>query len=138
MRMRLFTLTALLWAMSIGYAGPIGRSKIDRSIRKEPAYRTKTPTYFLLAFGPEAKIPVWMVHDGDRLYVDRNGNGDLTEEGEWVKGEEKSQTKVAKEGRVVSSAWTFQAGEVREGKIVHGPLVVKINPGTIGNQLRNL
>jgi hypothetical protein len=57
-------------------------SKIDRTIAKEPPYTTKSPWYCLLLFGPEAKAKVWLVLDGDNLYVDRNGNGDLTEPGE--------------------------------------------------------
>jgi hypothetical protein len=56
-------------------------TKIDRTIAKEPAYKPK-PKYCLLVFGPEAKTRVWLVLDGDTLYVDRNGNGDLTEKGE--------------------------------------------------------
>ena len=56
-------------------------TKIDRTIAKEPAYTSK-PKYCLLVFGPEAKTRVWLVPDGDTLYVDRNGNGDLTEKGE--------------------------------------------------------
>src|SRR4029453_11953400 len=36
----------------------------------------------LLVFGPEAKTRVWLVVDGDDLYVDANANGDLTEAGE--------------------------------------------------------
>lgn len=59
-------------------------AKIDRAIKKEPVYKSKTPKYCLFVFGPEAKTRVWLVHDGDVLYVDRNGNGDLTEEGERV------------------------------------------------------
>ena len=58
-----------------------GLTKIDRTIAKEPAYKSK-PKYCLLVFGPEAKTRVWLVLDGDTLYVDRNGNGDLTEKGE--------------------------------------------------------
>ena len=54
-------------------------TKIDRTIAKEPAYQTKTPKYCLLVFGAEAKTRVWLVLDGDVLYVDRNGNGDLSE-----------------------------------------------------------
>ena len=57
-------------------------NKIGRKIAKEPAYSTKSPWYCLLVFGQEAKAKVWMVLDGDKLYVDRNGNGDLTEPGE--------------------------------------------------------
>jgi hypothetical protein len=55
-------------------------SKIDRSIAKEPAYQSK-PKYCLVVFGPEAATRVWLVLDGDTLYVDRNSNGDLTEKG---------------------------------------------------------
>jgi hypothetical protein len=58
-------------------------AKINRAITKEPAYRSK-PRYCLLVFGLEAKTRVWLVLDGDVLYVDRNSNGDLTEKGERV------------------------------------------------------
>jgi hypothetical protein len=53
-------------------------AKIDRVTAKEPAYQSKTPKYCLMVFGPEAKTRVWLVLDGEVLYVDRNGNGDLT------------------------------------------------------------
>jgi hypothetical protein len=65
----------VLWAAPL-LAGDL--SKIDRTIAREPAYQGK-PKYCLLVFGPEAKVRVWLVLDGDVLYVDRNGNGDLTE-----------------------------------------------------------
>jgi hypothetical protein len=42
------------------------------------------PRYALLAFGLAGKDCVWLVVDGDVCYVDRNANGDLTEEGEKV------------------------------------------------------
>jgi RNA polymerase sigma factor (sigma-70 family) len=58
-------------------------TQIDRTIKKEPKY-AGTPLYLLLAFGPEAKEKVWVVLDGSTLYVDRNGNGDLTDVGEAV------------------------------------------------------
>src|SRR5204862_2421022 len=44
-----------------------------------------SPQYALLVFGPEAKLRVWVVIDGDTVYVDRNGNGDLTEAGEKLR-----------------------------------------------------
>lgn len=53
-------------------------TKIDGTIAKESTYKNK-PKYCLLVFGPEAKFRVWLVLDDDALYVDRNGNGDLTE-----------------------------------------------------------
>lgn len=58
-------------------------SQIERVVAKEPKYQAK-PTYCLLVFGPEAKFRVWLVLDGTVLYVDRNGNGDLTEPDERV------------------------------------------------------
>jgi hypothetical protein len=55
--------------------------KIDRHIAREPRYESRSPRYCLLVFGPEAQARVWLVRDGDWLYVDHNGNGDLTEAG---------------------------------------------------------
>jgi hypothetical protein len=63
-------------------------AKIDRTLRKEPTYQSKRPQYCLLVFGPEAKTRVWVVLDGDVLYLDRNGNGDLTDPGERIAAEE--------------------------------------------------
>jgi hypothetical protein len=62
-------------------------TNIDRSISKEPTYQTKAPKYCLLVFGLDAKYRVWLVLDGGTLYVDRNGNGDLTEPGKSTKVE---------------------------------------------------
>jgi len=83
-------MTRLVWTAGIvglvaatATAGP-DLAGIDRAIKKEPAYRTKSPRYCLLAFGPEAKTRVWLVLDGDHLYVDRDGDGDLTGDGERV------------------------------------------------------
>ncbi len=47
---------------------------------KEPQYQFK-PRYALAVFGPAEHTRVWLVLDGHTLYVDRNGNGDLTEPG---------------------------------------------------------
>jgi hypothetical protein len=55
--------------------------EIVRTIRKQSDYEGK-PKYALLVFGPEAKTRVWVVQDGETLYVDRNGDGDLTGEDE--------------------------------------------------------
>ena len=48
---------------------------------KEPKYQSP-PRYALAVFGPQGGTRVWLVLDGHVLYVDRNGNGDLTEAGE--------------------------------------------------------
>jgi hypothetical protein len=126
--MYLYTPIVLLWAASLGHAGPVDLTKIDRTIAKEPAYRSKSPKYCLLLFGPEAKTRVWLVHDGDRLYIDRNGNGDLTEDGEEVKGVEKRPniSSATERERVEPWFWKFDVGAVREGKLKHAALVVEI------------
>src|SRR5262249_25477630 len=98
---------------------------VDRSIRKEPAYQTKAPKYCLLVFGPEAKTRVWLVLDGDTLYVDRNGNGDLTEKGKKVAANKGARAKDA-DGNL-----TFEAGEIHDGKQTHKGLslsVLKLEP----------
>jgi hypothetical protein len=81
MRLSAFAIMTLLISYSSATAADL--TKIDRRIAKEPEYKSK-PKYCLLVFGPEAKTRVWLVQDGDTLYVDRNGNGDLTDGGERV------------------------------------------------------
>jgi hypothetical protein len=91
-------------------------TQIDRKINKEPAYKS-TPKYCLLVFGAEAETRVWLVLDGDTLYVDRNGNGDLTEEGERVARKE--------DGNDILT--TFRAGDIRAGGRIHKNLHVYVN-----------
>lgn len=75
---------ALLLAASAGFtARGADLTKIDRTLAKEPTYRAK-PRYCLLVFGLQANSRIWLIQDDDRLYVDRNGNGDLTEKGEHL------------------------------------------------------
>jgi hypothetical protein len=65
-------------------------SRVDRSIRKEPAYACKQPLYGLAVFGPKAEKRVWLVldkstpngKDYDVLHIDRDADGDLTGPGE--------------------------------------------------------
>lgn len=62
---------------------------IDRSPpKKEPPYQSKEPGYCLLVFGPKAKDRVWMVLDGKTLYVDRDGDGDLADQGKKLRPRE--------------------------------------------------
>jgi hypothetical protein len=72
---------AVAWQMSPACSADL--EKIDRTILREPKY-TSRPCYALLVFGPKAEKRFWIAVDGDALYVDRNGNGDLTEPGERV------------------------------------------------------
>jgi len=74
------TLLAIVLANTL-VAGPlwaVDYDKIERSIVKEPMYRTGKPEYALLVFGPEARHRIWIVADGDTIYLDRNRDGDLT------------------------------------------------------------
>jgi hypothetical protein len=81
------TRCAIMWlaGLTVGALPPATAadlSRVDRSIGKEPAYKTGSPRYCLLVFGPRADYRVWLVLDGDTLHVDRDGDGDLTEAGE--------------------------------------------------------
>src|SRR4051812_6132265 len=80
--------TVLLALVSLFLAGApvlaVDYSRIDRKIAREPAYRSKSPRYALLLFGPKAALRVWLVLDGEELYLDRNGDGDLTGKGEHL------------------------------------------------------
>jgi len=88
-------------------------TKIDRSLKKEPAYESKSPKYCLLVIGPEARTRVWLVQDGDVLYIDRNGNGDLTDKSKRV---ERQKGKFSQ----------FLAGDVldADGKTKHTAILV--------------
>ena len=100
--------------------------KIERTIAKEPAYQTKAPKYCLLVFGLQAKTRVWLVQDGDTLYVDRNGNGDLTEDGKRV------QVK-----QLNDSYRSFEVGDLTLDGLTHMGLSVtqmKPTPEGVGNE----
>lgn len=56
--------------------------KIDRPIGREPEYESDEPLFGLMLFGREAPLRVWIVLDGDTVYLDRNGDGDLTADDE--------------------------------------------------------
>lgn len=57
-----------------------GASRFDRTIIKEPTYQS-VPKYCLITVGDSSAVKVWMVEDGKRLFVDKNANGDLTDDG---------------------------------------------------------
>ena len=75
---------------------------IDRAILKEPAYRT-APKHCLVVFGTIAQTRVWLVLDGDKLFIDRNGNLDLTEAGENVKGQPSHQGEIQFNAGIVTA-----------------------------------
>jgi hypothetical protein len=94
-------------------------TRIDRMIAREPAYKSK-PRYCLLVFGPEAKTRIWLVQGGDTLYVDRNGNGDLSEPGKKVAAVKGTDIR-SEEGE-----FSFAVGAIREGKRTHRNLMVAV------------
>ncbi len=74
------SLTACTVPLNRVMAEEIDLSKVDRSIRREPVWASGEPQYSLLVVSPEKHV--WFVVDGDDLYMDINGNGDLTDPGE--------------------------------------------------------
>jgi hypothetical protein len=78
-----FFVAALVLAASAIQSCAADLSAIPRAILKEPTYQGK-PRYCLLVLGQTAGTRIWLVQDGTKLYVDRNGNSDLTEPGEFV------------------------------------------------------
>jgi hypothetical protein len=113
--MKAYTLAAaaVLLLAPLAQAADLGR--IERKIAREPAYQTKAPRYCLLAFGPEAKARVWLVQDGDVLYVDRDGSGDLTAPGKRVR--------ASTQGDQVSRTWVV--GNLKVGGLTHTGLTVR-------------
>src|SRR5947199_223492 len=106
-------LTAALLLAHAPAAGPTDLSRIDRRIAKEPAYQTKAPRYCLLVFGPAAKHRVWLVQDGEALYVDRNADGDLTDPAERLTPKRAEKDFVQ-----------FEVGDLRDGPLTHTGLSV--------------
>jgi hypothetical protein len=114
--MRLLSLLTAILCLTVVGAGFIQAGDLDqieRALVKEPAYQSKAPKYALLVLGPEARTRTWLVLDGTTLYVDRNGNGDLTQDGEKVIGTKGSQANLGED------FYTFAVGELRDGERRH-------------------
>lgn len=95
---------------------------IDRRVGREPIYQGQ-PAYGLIVFDAEAQQRVWMIHDGEHLWVDKNGNGDLTDEGEKVLAE-KPEIALATEER----SYGFNVGEITVAGQTHKGLTVSAIP----------
>jgi hypothetical protein len=118
----LLAATALLLG-SLAHAADL--ANIERKIAREPAYQTKTPKYCLLVFGLDARSRAWLVQDGTTLYVDRNGNGDLTEAGKRVQIKQQND-----------SYRSFEAGDITIDGLTHTGLSVmqmKASAESVGN-----
>jgi hypothetical protein len=112
-----------------------------RRPRKEPAYQSGSPAYCLLTFGPE-EHRVWLVFDSvpdplrpgdarDYLYVDRDGDGDLTGPGKRVEAKVHRVQEIVTFMRRPSykTVLEFDVGEIREpgGKVRHTGLNVVVD-----------
>jgi hypothetical protein len=89
-------------------------TKVEHRLAKEPIYQGK-PGYLLLVFGPEARDKAWLVLDGEMIYVDRQGTGDLTAPECKVKGEADTYYE-----RI------FKAGDFKIGGMRYGDLQVLV------------
>lgn len=118
MMTRLSAILTLLVLSSAADAADL--AKLERKIGKEAVYQSK-PKYCLLVLGAGAKMLVWLVQDGDTLYIDRNGNGDLTEPGEKIAAEKR------KDRGPDDHNYVFAAGELREGGKRHLNLSVYVS-----------
>lgn len=91
-RVGLAAASALLSSVLVtSVLGDDATSGFPKRIAKEPAYSSAVQYFALFVLGPEEDLRVWMVADGDHLYVDSNGNGDLTEKGERFEAFHESQ-----------------------------------------------
>jgi hypothetical protein len=116
---RLFTsAVSILWLLTIGTPSrPVSAAdgdpgvpaskavldRIERQITKEPKYAS-SPKYALLVLGTKAKTRVWMVEDGKTLYMDKNANGDLTDDGPPI---EPSDVRYLGKYESAASRWDF-------------------------------
>jgi hypothetical protein len=74
-------------------------SQVDRTISQEPVYQS-TPKYSLITLGNSRDVKVWMVEDGRRLFIDKNANGDLADDGPPIE--------PSKVRRLDANGWDFE------------------------------
>jgi hypothetical protein len=82
-------------------------SGVDRSLAPLPAWRD--PRYCLLVFGKrQVNTRVWLVEDGDTLYVDRDGSGNLADPAKAFRA-------VVRDGdnpKSPSRSWIYNVGDL--------------------------
>ena len=78
---------------------------------KEPDYAS-TPMYSLLVFGENAQHQHWLVVDGKTVFLDRNGNGDLTEPEDQILLDEKATAAIHSGGEEYSGFNVFPIGDL--------------------------
>jgi hypothetical protein len=94
-------------------------TKIHRTIVREPKYQSQ-PHYALLVFGAKAQRRAWLVIDGDSVaYIDRNGNGDLTDTADRVDLDVEATSKIKLGGAGAYKAMhVFPLGEVAGTRLI--------------------
>ncbi len=102
MRKQLLLLSVLLTLCSSEVGNGAEQSTALRPL-KEPKYQTEKPLYCRVLFQGKQEVSVWIVMDGDRLYFDRNANGDLTEPGEKLQ----QKPRLAKPGETLQPTADF-------------------------------
>ncbi|MDA0284877.1 MAG: hypothetical protein O3B13_05685 [Planctomycetota bacterium] len=87
MKCLMTAIVMLVWSITSAnaeFGTNVDLTRIAREISVEPEYAENSQSYCLAVFGSQARHRVWLVRDGDRLFVDRNGNGNLTDSDETV------------------------------------------------------
>ncbi|MEO8269826.1 MAG: hypothetical protein ABI557_08900, partial [Aureliella sp.] len=102
------TLSLALLIVQTVYSDDLAEKRLQPKI--EPTYMSETPGYLLLVFGLEASRSVWIVTDNEHVYIDRNSNGDLTDEGERV--EASTIQKLASPNALFREVRTFDLGDI--------------------------
>jgi hypothetical protein len=120
-------------------------SHTEWAIDKEPKYESQRLGYLLLVFGPKAESRCWVVYEmgdraaadgettrmGDRLYVDRNGNGDLTDPGECVQATVRTVETIVSFSPGIMKQYlpTFDVGTITElaTKLEHSDVRFDVN-----------
>jgi len=111
--MRTHALITIGLTLVAGTCAIADASKRPSRPRAEPDYTTAQPFYCRILCKAKTDVDVWIVIDGDSLYIDRNGNGDLTEKGERLKKPEEDKpveadftsTKLQRRFRDVKLRW---------------------------------
>jgi hypothetical protein len=135
---------------------------IGRAIWKEPVYRSEEPRYGLLVLGPKADTCIWVVLDlaydplreepgvKDSLYVDVNGDGDLTDPRERIPVTviTKKSSELGLPTRIGSLVLEdhdmhvprFHVGDVKghDGKTVYAEMVVDVGWYIFGRKDRKV
>jgi hypothetical protein len=108
-------IVASIVSLSVAVTWAIDLEAIDRTIAREPKFES-TPRYCLLVFGADASSRVWLVEDGKRLYIDRNANGDLTDDGEPIAATEERElhtTDLKTNEPTTLHDWDYEAGDLK-------------------------